>query len=409
VKERKRPRRGKPLIGFLCGSLAPDIRDLLNRLRSFPDFSIKAYPLLHRPYDYPAIEFDYRPTNLKGRFITFSKPDKTSPESTLLSVSWATVWSLVREADIIVLMGIQSLPAILTTILARLFRKPMVVVSQTMRPEIERSRLALIRVLKYIVLRNAAVHVAQTPPTHETLCLVYHVNKAKIFFAPFEAGGGIFKDFYTHMTEDRLSLRERLGLNAGSIIFLFVGTLIYLKGVDILLDSVAKLAEKHDNIKLLIVGPDGKAGGQRAVLEDRVHALGLKEYVQFLGKKQPRELARIYKASDVFVLPTRKDTWGRVLLEAALAGLPLITTSVCGAAGYLVQNNVNGFIVPPNDPGKLAQAMEQLLNPELRIEMGKKSIQIAEDYVNPNAEVEGFVAALRHAITLNSKWKGRQS
>ena len=100
-------------------------------------------------------------------------------------------------------------------------------------------------------------------------------------------------------------------------------------------------------------------------------------------------------------MPTRKDTWGKVLAEAGLAGIPLITSDQCGAAGYLVQDGINGFVVSTLSPRSLEEAMLRLLDADLRSEMGTKSKGIVEEFLNPGAEISGFRAAIAKAMRVS--------
>jgi glycosyltransferase involved in cell wall biosynthesis len=71
-------------------------------------------------------------------------------------------------------------------------------------------------------------------------------------------------------------------------------------------------------------------------------------------------LARWYAAADVFVLPSRSETWGMVLNEAAEAGLALVASEAAGAAHDLIQPGINGYLVPPDDPDALAAALRRV-------------------------------------------------
>ena len=81
------------------------------------------------------------------------------------------------------------------------------------------------------------------------------------------------------------------------------------------------------------------------------------EGVDLLGFVQPDSLPALLARSGCLVLPSRFEPWGVVVHEAAAAGLPVVCTSVAGAASRLVLDGYNGVVVPPGDPGALARAL----------------------------------------------------
>jgi D-inositol-3-phosphate glycosyltransferase len=116
--------------------------------------------------------------------------------------------------------------------------------------------------------------------------------------------------------------------------------------------------------------------------------------ISFTGKRSLAELAFAYLAADVLLLPTHKDTWGKVLVEAALAGLPFVTTSACGAAGSLVEDGRTGLVIPPEDPTALAKSMQRLLDPALRRRLGDQARNFVLDFCDPDKEALGYSTAI---------------
>lgn len=399
-----------PLAGFLCYNLSPASTSTLNKIaENAAGFTVKAYPLLG-PLPTGAIAFPYRPTAARGKYVSFRNLSGKAPETQLVTLGYPVVRDLVAEADVICLLGIQSLPAVLAALLAHLSRKPILAISQTMGPLAERQRPALIRRLKGLVLRLADLHVAQTPPTSSTLRQVYGIPENRIVLAPWDGAAGEFAPILAQQrSHARPALRAELGLPSSAYVVAFCGTLLHLKGVDVLLQAFAGLLAHHPESRLLIVGedgmitPDGRSGGQRAGLEQLARTLGILPAVRFLGHQPWEQLARIYLASDVFALPSRKDVWPKVLVEAALAGLPLVTTEVCGGAGHLVRSGVNGFVVPVDDAEALHQALLALTDENLRRRMGAASREIVQEYIAPDAEAAGFLRAIRLALRVGQQ------
>ncbi|HPW18467.1 MAG TPA: glycosyltransferase family 4 protein [Candidatus Aminicenantes bacterium] len=302
-------------------------------------------------------------------------------------------------SDAIVLLGIQGFPALLTAALARLKRKPLIVVSQTMGPLPEMNRPLFLRRLKALVLKAASQHIAQTPKTVETLKAVYQVKDENITVIAYDGGAKQFHRVISNMDRGaRLQVRAALAFPSGARIILYCGTLINLKGVDVLIKAMAQLRSADPKCFLLIAGRDGDRYGSLTSLRCLADSLGLASGVRFLGDLPWEELARIYVAADVFVLPTRKDTWGKVLVEAGLAGLPLVTTQVCGGAGSLVQDGVNGYVVPVDDVGALGEALLKLTDPLRRRAFGNASRAIMADYLREINEEVLFRVVLERCL-----------
>lgn len=88
---------------------------------------------------------------------------------------------------------------------------------------------------------------------------------------------------------------------------------------------------------------------------------------------QDSALRDLYARADIFVLPTKADTWGHAVVEAMASGLPVVTTPV-GALGEIVRDGIEGLVVPPGDEAALAQAIKRLIgDPLLRAQLGEQA------------------------------------
>lgn len=137
---------------------------------------------------------------------------------------------------------------------------------------------------------------------------------------------------------------------------LYVGRLIKDKGVDLLIDAVAKLKAGCPSIHCTIVGD----GPERLALQNQAAALGLIEHIEFLGVVQ--DAYPHFKAAKILVHPSRREGFGITLVEAAAAGIPVITVDLpTNAACDLVREGKFGVLCDAS-PESLAQAMLNLLN-----------------------------------------------
>ena len=95
------------------------------------------------------------------------------------------------------------------------------------------------------------------------------------------------------------------------------------------------------------------------------------------------KLVQYYKAADLFALPTREDIWGLVINEAMAYGLPVITTDKCVAGLELVEDGVNGYIIPTEDSEILADRIQKVLQKDTA-QMGARSLEKIRNYTIEN-------------------------
>lgn len=153
----------------------------------------------------------------------------------------------------------------------------------------------------------------------------------------------------------------------GQPLLLFVGRLRYYKGLQFLIEAMARV-----EARLLVVG----TGPMEATWRTQAHNLGLHDRVIFLGEVADADLPAYYRACDVFVLPAshRSEAFGTVQLEAMAAGLPVVSTEVGTGTSYVNRHEETGLVVPPRDPGALAEAINHLLaDPSLRARLGAQA------------------------------------
>lgn len=168
---------------------------------------------------------------------------------------------------------------------------------------------------------------------------------------------------------EKAELRKRLNLPEGQLI-ISVGQFIYRKGYDLLLEALSNV---EHSVSVIIVG--GEATDEYIELCERYNLTN----VRFLPFLRKRELFQIYKAADLFVLPTREDVWGLVINEAMSCGLPIISTYNCIAATELIDNGRNGMLVPSNDSNALAVAIKEILSRDL-YKMGEASLACIRNF-----------------------------
>jgi UDP-glucose:(heptosyl)LPS alpha-1,3-glucosyltransferase len=152
--------------------------------------------------------------------------------------------------------------------------------------------------------------------------------------------------------EHRAAVRTSLGIDDTTPIILFVGSGFERKGMPTLLPALARM--KRRDAVLLVVGRDRKQRDMQALAA----RLGVAERVRFLGGQ--KDVRPFYGAADCFALPTLYDPMPNAALEALACGLPVVTSTTCGAA-ELIQPNINGRIVAALDADALAHSLDAVL------------------------------------------------
>lgn len=189
------------------------------------------------------------------------------------------------------------------------------------------------------------------------------------------------------------TFRSKYHLDVNDGVILFVGRIEKSKGVDVLLKAVLSLKTHFVHVKCLLVGPVDN-GFKTAYSKDFSK---LEDSLILTGSISGRDLASAYYCSNVFCLPSRSELASLSLREAQSVGLPVIASNVGGNPEF-VSDLETGFLIPPNDPGVLAQRIEQLLtDPTLARavgEAGRKSSgpQTIESYVRQTLDTIDSVA-----------------
>lgn len=162
----------------------------------------------------------------------------------------------------------------------------------------------------------------------------------------------------------RVALRTETGVADAVPVFLFVGRLVRDKGVFDLVEAFATLNARHRQWELWIVGPDEE--DLQVTLQIEGERLGAR--IRWFGPTPAPE--RYMAAADVFVLPSYREGFGSVTIEAAACGIPTIAYRIDGVVDAIVENHTGCFVAKGNIE-ELAQAMERLgSDPEMLSDLG---------------------------------------
>ena len=181
-----------------------------------------------------------------------------------------------------------------------------------------------------------------------------------------------------------LAVHEAIRATASPPVILFVGRFVYYKGLDVLINAMARCTGT-----LILVG-DGPLDIE---LRAQVAALGIGSRVRFAGQVPDHDLPAYYHASDIFVLPSvaRTEAYGLVQTEAMAAGVPVVSTNLPTGVPWVNQDGVTGLVVPPGEPDALAAALGALAaNPALRRTLGDNGRRRAVTLFSRDRTIEAF-------------------
>ena len=168
----------------------------------------------------------------------------------------------------------------------------------------------------------------------------------------------------------------------GTFTFFFLGNFEYYKGADVLIEAFRILMKEYEIKCRLIIG--GDSSGSSAV-HNLVKKYDLEEKVCFTGRLSDKEVRSTMQQSDAFVLPSRYEAFGVVLLEAMACGLPVVATRSGGPENFVP--NHAGILTEPENPEKLAQAMNKMLK-----EAKSFNPEVISEYIRKNFSAEVIAA-----------------
>jgi glycosyltransferase involved in cell wall biosynthesis len=176
-------------------------------------------------------------------------------------------------------------------------------------------------------------------------------------------------------------------------VFLFSGSLIPRKGVDLLGRAFVRLAREFSNVRLKLMGEGESRGALMQTLQP------VSDQVEFLGFKDWTELPNCYAGADILCVPSRYDGWGLVVPEGLAAGLPVIGTHRMGSAIEFIETGRNGWLVPAGDEDMLfASLHEAALLPSAKLAKmsGRARESVSKHTLNHGAD--RFMHAAHDAV-----------
>jgi D-inositol-3-phosphate glycosyltransferase len=248
--------------------------------------------------------------------------------------------------------------------------------------------------------------IAECPQDEEDLLCLYSADPARMAMAPC----GFDPTELAPVGKE--AARLTLGLPPQEWLILQLGRMVPRKGVDTAVQALARLRAVHGvRARLLIAGgesddPDPEATPEIGRLRRIAEAEGVAESVTFAGRVGRARLKYYYSAADVFVTTPWYEPFGITPLEAMACGTPVIGANV-GGIKYTVRDGETGYLVPPRDPGALAERLAHLHDhPALLAAMRGRAARHATEHFTWErvvARIAGIYDDVLHAPARNGR------
>ncbi len=221
--------------------------------------------------------------------------------------------------------------------------------------------------------------------TYEATEVIVNSNYMKneiqrLFGLPFEKinviPNGINLSNFTGIERD-YDFRRQYAMDNEKII-LYVGRLVYEKGIQHLIAAMPKILSNYHDAKLIIAG----RGGMMDELKAEARNLGLGNKIYFTGYLDSKQVQKMYKCADVAVFPSTYEPFGIVALEAMLAGVPTVVSDV-GGLNEIINHGVDGMKSYAGNPNSIADSVTALLKDhQLAANVSKKAKQKVKEQFN---------------------------
>lgn len=218
----------------------------------------------------------------------------------------------------------------------------------------------------------------------------YHTEPTRFHLLP----PGIARDRkpHTHAEDIRVDIRRTFQLTENDFLLLLIGSGFKTKGLDRALQGIAALpATLKNRTTLIVIGED-----KTHSFKQQAKRLGILSRVHFLGGRN--DVAHFMWAADLLVHPAYNENTGTVLLEALVAGLPVLTTEICGYAPYIIQARAGVVLPSPYQQNELNHALHSMLLSPDRIHWQHNALSFAEHadiYTMPERAVD-IIESMKH-------------
>ena len=198
------------------------------------------------------------------------------------------------------------------------------------------------------------------------------LRESQLVFVPHAVDNDRFSGNDEKFSEAAAAWREKLNIAAEEIVFLFAAKLDDNKNAALLIESFAALEKQ--NIHLVIAGNGDKEKQLYSAYEGY-------EHIHFLPFQNQSNMPVLYRVGDVFVIPSRSETWGLSINEAMACSRVILASNACGAAVDLVKDGTNGYVFESGNASDLKDKMQKCISDKNELKKcGAASFDLIKDW-----------------------------
>jgi glycosyltransferase involved in cell wall biosynthesis len=279
--------------------------------------------------------------------------------------SLITVFMLKYRGKISAIHAHTAFPAIMFPVfmVSVLYRLPFVITAHGSDVRVLR-KVRIVKLFQRFLLNRASYVICVSKEIKQILALEYGLEDDKLVIIP----NGYDQTLLSKKKTRHFQGRERK--------IVFVAGLRSDKDPSTLIQAFKRVTNQHAHLKLVIVGD----GPLKKSLEAMSKELNIADRVQFYGQVDHEKAMTILAECDIYVLTSINEGLPTSLVEAMALGKPIIATNV-GGVPEVIEDGINGLLVPPMSPERVAQAIMQLLNePQLAKRLAAAATKSIEDY-----------------------------
>jgi len=246
----------------------------------------------------------------------------------------------------------------------------------------------------------------EKPLAHYSRAFRFVIDSSDLIILPSDAYRRKFLQAFPHVEDKTIFIHNcvnpaqfqpspngRPANGAGRYLLCVAGHEEY-KGIDVLLQAVKPLLDADPTLNLKLAGD----GIMRGELERLAVSLGIQKQTQFLGQQGASNVAQLLQGCEVFVLPSREEPFGIVLIEAMACKKPIVATRV-GGIPEIVEHGKNGILVEPDNPSALTAGIRTVLaNPELQQRFAEHGHAIVSERFYPGRNGAAYEQAFASLV-----------
>jgi len=241
----------------------------------------------------------------------------------------------------------------------------------------------------YKIIKNSCKIIASSKIESEQYDKVFSSDK-EIVYVP----NGINLDEFKKLPK-KGEFRKKYKIKENEKIILYLGRIHEIKGLDLLVKVFAELSKKSDNPKLVIAGPED---GYLNSLKNIAKILKIENKILFTGPLFGKDKLTAYVDADIFVLPSKYESFGNVALESLACGTPIIITKGCGLSEYI--DKKVGYIIDYNKQ-QLLETLYNILTKDKKINIMSKNAKKFVEKFSWTKVIENLVNIYQNVIRAN--------